>query len=139
MPDVCTPPTHSPNQDIFKSDEESRAFRWFESTTKKQLVGFHARSFWDRDILQASHTNPGIRHAVIALGAVHRAYQNGDEACLERGEFALKQYNLAIRQHLDSLKTSDGLESRQAYLASCMVFTCIEVEIPRHFAVRYVH
>ena len=70
----------------------------------------------------------GIRYAVTALGSLHEDFEKTGDIDNFQDEFALKQYNMAIRQHLDnSLAFKNDPDKVDNYVASCMVFMCIEL------------
>ncbi|KAK3725925.1 hypothetical protein LTR37_000073 [Vermiconidia calcicola] len=107
---------------------EQRAFRFFRENTIRQLSGFYDCEFWDRTILQAAHVDAGVRCAVIALSSVHEGFEKTGKVSNVSNDFALKQYDLAIRQHLDDLSAVDtDISKTDSYIASCMIFTCIEL------------
>ena len=114
------------------SFEEQRSFHYFRTCTAKQLSGFYGSELWDRFVLQATHHEPALRHAVIALGSLHEKFQNKDLSTLgsnldaAQGGFALTQYIEAIR-HLTRPSTS-GRHSIEVCLMSCMLFASIEVK-----------
>ena len=78
---------------------------------------------------QIAHMEPSVRHALVALSDFHEQF------ALERGpkpeepRFGLEQYNLAIRELLDS-------RARQASplisLLCCLLFISIEVGFQSH-------
>ena len=79
-------------------------------------------------ILQAAQVDSGIRCAVVALGSLHEGFEKRGDSCTIPDEFALKQYNLAIRQHVDHLSNfGEDAQRTDSYVASCIVFMCIEV------------
>ncbi|KAH9210277.1 hypothetical protein DL95DRAFT_266237, partial [Leptodontidium sp. 2 PMI_412] len=59
------------------TSNERRSFDYFCHQTVPQLYGFFDCRFWARFILQASHHEPAILHAAVALGAVHEKFELG--------------------------------------------------------------
>lgn len=117
-----------PFSSVFRSPKEQRAFRFFRENTRRQLSGFYDCEFWDRTILQAAHVDAGVRCAVIALSSVHEGFEKTGKVNNISNDFALKQYDLAIRQHLDNLSAvNTDISKTDSYIASCMIFTCIEL------------
>lgn len=115
------------------SPKEQEAFAFFQERTNLQLSGFYACDFWNRAILQAAQQDNGIRHAIVALASVHRAFEETGEAGTDA--FALQQYQLAIGKHLKDLsddKSYKDVKSLESYLASSMLFICIEM-LQLHF------
>ncbi|KAK5165803.1 uncharacterized protein LTR77_008726 [Saxophila tyrrhenica] len=113
---------------IFSSLKEHRSFFFYLEKTARQVSGFDENDFWNRVILQAAHEDAATRAAVVALGSFHEDYVRTGEAERTQDDFALQQYNLAIRQHLAHLKAySEDPDQVDRYLASCMIFICIEL------------
>ena len=118
--------------DIAGNAEERRAFSLYRSNLASTLDGWFVSGFWSKLVLQACHTDPAVRHAVIALAALHEierspkpAQQSTTTAGKSPEQFALVQCNKAItelNQHL-SKNNEDSLE---ILLISCVIFTCFE-------------
>ena len=68
----------SPVFEIWGTDKERRCFDFFLNRTAPQLSGFWDSDFWGCLILQATHHQSAIRHAVLALGALHERFEAGD-------------------------------------------------------------
>lgn len=111
--------------------QERRAFEFFRYRTAVEMSGFFRSEFWDGLLLQASHSEPAILHAVIALGSLHGIYREGEAVLLgdakmsAKRQFALQQSNKAIG-HLTKPSTSSGPRSEEAILMSCLLFVCLE-------------
>jgi hypothetical protein len=116
--------------DDFGSNPEQRSFHFFCVNTAPQLTGLFESSFWDRFVLQAAHYEPAVRHAAIALGALHEntmRYGLGNWEKVQ-GTFALQEYLKAINilvQPLSQHKT----QALDVTLMSCVLFTCFDVSI----------
>ena len=108
------------------SPKERRAVSFFRERTGPQLAGFYECEFWSRIILQAAHADDGLRHALVALAAVHEDYEGGSTVGGNNASFALQQYNLAIGKNLEILTSGDG-PTLDKYMAPCIVFVCIEM------------
>jgi len=102
----------------FNTVEERESFDFFTSHAVYSLRGFLDSSFWQREILQAAQSIPAIQHCVIALGAMHRRFYEGDGSYV--GEttlldrqllFALRQSNAAIRTLVKERGRSAELEN----------------------------
>jgi hypothetical protein len=120
---------HKMSVDLAGEAEERRAFHFFRSNSVMALQGYFDSEFWSRLVLQASHTEPTIRHAVIALGSLHETTQNKDSAVLKSGKahnkFALQQCNKAITS-LNQQLSLKGQQSIEVLLMSCVLFVCFE-------------
>lgn len=120
----------NPVFDTRGSVEERRCFDFFLNRTASQLSGFWDSDFWDCSILRATHHQPAIRHAVLALGSLHERFEAGDRSVMNpiwnkgEGGFALKQYNQAIQQLIKP--ASEGQQAVDVCLIACMLFVCFE-------------
>lgn len=118
------------------SSEEKRGFHFFVRNTATELSGYYDSSFWARLILAASTQEPSLRHAVIAIGALHEDFSQKQllgSACSARPtltpneygtDFALSQYSKAIAALRRSL--SNGKQEPLTALMSCLLFVCFD-------------
>jgi Fungal specific transcription factor domain/Fungal Zn(2)-Cys(6) binuclear cluster domain len=118
-------------------EQERRAFQFFFTNTTSEIAGFLPSDFWSKLILQASHTDPTILHAVIALGSAHESY-GGEAPGHLRGvpitkQFALQQSYKAIR-HLRTQISTGTHQSGESVLLSCILFICLETFQGNHEA-----
>ena len=113
------------------SERERRSFHFFCHTTAAQLSRFQEEDFWDKLILQASHVEPAIRHAIIALGSLHENFVNHNGLIFRHGpshrldSFALQQYNLAIKFLVEPFLQNErpGID---ICLVACLLFASFE-------------
>lgn len=114
--------------------EESRSFDFFRRRTVPQLAGVFNADFWDTILLQATHHNETVRHAVFALGALHERFEACDPSILcsnkepIQGGFALREYLKAIRSLVNAprLEPASGTQV-DIYLVACLLFAAFEV------------
>lgn len=125
----------NPNIKIFHEQAERRSFFFFQDRTASQLAGLFASDFWDCLLPLSAHYHPAIRHAVVALAALHERFENDDNSILSsnydiaQGGFALQQYNRAIGCLIKPVK--DGGDQRlDVALITCILFACFEVFHP---------
>ncbi|KAF4634116.1 hypothetical protein G7Y89_g3990 [Cudoniella acicularis] len=112
---------------LFASDNEHRSFCFFVQNTAPQLTGFDADGFWDGMVLQATHHEPAIRHAIIALGSLHERFV-GNQGLISRSDhdgFALRQYNTAIKCLVKPF-SRPGRQAMDVCLISSILFACFE-------------
>ncbi|KAE9364759.1 hypothetical protein N431DRAFT_431560 [Stipitochalara longipes BDJ] len=119
-------------------EQERRAFQYFFTKTSSEIAGFLPSDFWNKLVLQASHTDPAILHAVIALGSAHETYGGESPGHLRRGGlarqyFALQQSNKAIG-HLRAHLSVGAPQSGESVLLSCILFICLETFQGNHEA-----
>lgn len=107
--------------------EEKRGFSYFLHNTAAELSGYYDSSFWESLLLQASTAEPALRHAVIAIGALHESFANKlldySPDSIERG-FSINQYTKAIGHLRRSLAA--GNQQPLTALMSCILFVCFD-------------
>ena len=127
----------NPSPECLGTPAGRRSFHFFCIRTAPQLAGYFVSEFWERLIPLSTHQQPAIRHAVLALAALHERFENSDDSILSsnldlvHGGFALQQYNRAIGY---LIKPIAGAESQalDIYLVACILFACFEVRHPIH-------
>lgn len=119
-----------PTKKHFSSEAERYGFDRFHQTVSAVLssaIGWHD---WGDIVLQNSENDPALRHAVIALGAMH------EETLCDMGEvlrekdsqllsLAYKQYHEAIK-HLRSQLQYQPTRSIQANMLACMLLVAFD-------------
>ncbi|KAH8648211.1 hypothetical protein BGZ60DRAFT_390695 [Tricladium varicosporioides] len=109
---------------------EKRGFDFFLRNTAAELSGYYDSSFWEKLILAASVQKPSLRHAVIALGALHEDFSRTrlvpsiPSVEDQKPQFALNQYTKAMGALRRSL--SSGKEEPLTALMSCILFVCFD-------------
>lgn len=125
---------------------ELRAIGFFHHKTAPSLSSYFDAEFWTRLVFQMSYVEPSIRHAMVALGALHEQREQGvkmvpimpsagDPGSLEisqpllkrfdghNEQFALAEYNKAITYLSKRMNTESSIE---VALLACILFVCIE-------------
>jgi hypothetical protein len=95
---------------------------------------FDNDEFWQRLLLQATHHEPAIRHAAVAVGALHERFENSLDANLTfklnekktQDAFALQQYSKAIKALLGPQEVQ-GKQVADVPLMTCVLFIYFEV------------
>jgi hypothetical protein len=115
--------------------QERRSFEFFCQRTVPELSGaFDNDEFWQRLLLQATHHEPAIRHAAVAVGALHERFENSVDANLTfklnekktQDAFALQQYSKAIKALLGPQEVQ-GKQAADVPLMTCVLFIYFEV------------
>lgn len=118
--------------EIIGCPKERRSFDFFQRKTAPQLAGFFGEDIWERLLLQASHHESSIRHSIIALGSLHERFERDNGLVVHNNadgwsdDFALKNYNLAIKHLVDPIFRKGPL-AIDICLISCILFACFEV------------
>jgi hypothetical protein len=108
---------------------EQRLLYFFTTFTAPMLRGNFSPEFWERKVLQAAVAEPSIRHAVIAIGAIHEDFSSRLQIHDSDYEppiqaFALRQYTKAIH-HLHQLMATQAQQLDFTLLA-CILFICFD-------------
>lgn len=112
--------------------QERRYFHYFRTHAASDLAGYFDSNFWNRLILQVSHSEPAIQHSLIALSSMHESLQANTLGGSGNGQmepshgFTLQQYNKALG-HLAKHLSQKGKESLKVTLISCILFICLEL------------
>lgn len=110
------------------SEQERRSFDFYRDRTASALAHTLDSTFWTEFILQISHSEPAVRHALVAIGALNeRLRSSTGELSLSNQDrslkLALSSYNKAIK-HLT--KQMQHGESDLIALLTCILFICVE-------------
>jgi hypothetical protein len=122
--------TKSPNTSGLNNEFENDAFQYYLSKTTRKTNAFFNSDFWDRLVLQISHSEPAVKHAVLALGSLHRSWEKNHQKFI-LDKTALFQYNKALSyaSKMISQSQSHGTRDRESLeklLVSCILFICYE-------------
>lgn len=122
-----------------------RSFQFFYEKTVSSLAGYCGSELWSRSVLQVSQKEKPVWHALVALGALHENFENGQQipgpwfSRKSHDTFALQQYLAAIRALLRPSEDSGSPSSTYVIsshgatlsvdvcLISCVLFVCYEV------------
>lgn len=107
---------------------EQRLLYFFSTYTAPSLSGFFSTDFWERRVVESSHGEPSIRHAVIAIAAMHQEFNERREGGMDDTSnlqaFAFRQYTKAISS-LHHLMTT-RMPPLDLTLTSCILFASID-------------
>lgn len=134
---ALSPTLHVPGGYSF-DEKEGQYFQVFRTRTASELSGFFDSDFWTRSVLQESHWEASIRHAVVALGALYKTLEAASESppgspqshydaetAPDHYCFALVQYGKAIKRLRESLEKRES-RSKRTVLISIVLFTCFQ-------------
>lgn len=96
----------------------------FSAETCHALSGLFHSDLWLYHIPQLSQSQPVIRHAVAAISAAHKCLLAPVTETEQTSQFALEQYNKAIRGLLDSPQPRPN--HLDLTLITCALFVCFE-------------
>ncbi|KAJ9615588.1 hypothetical protein H2200_001663 [Cladophialophora chaetospira] len=117
---------------VFDSTDEQQSYDFFRSRSVGELTElFHTdERFWHMSVLQLSMTQPEVRYALTALGALHRKYAEGDNTAIPEDttdaqtRFALEQCNRSIKSLLERAG-SEARYEKVSTLVACLLYTCV--------------
>lgn len=102
------------------TDRERHYLDFFRTHTAVQCAGYFHDDFWCRLVPQASEVDPAIRHAAIALGALHRNFESmAFGKTLRDDAFPLQQCNKAIALLRHQL--ASGHRRMESTLVTCIL------------------
>ncbi|PYH89234.1 hypothetical protein BO71DRAFT_337144 [Aspergillus ellipticus CBS 707.79] len=136
------------------SVDERHCFAVFYHHTVPMMASWFDSEVWQRLVLQMSHAEPAVYHAVVALSALHEAAAAGADGEVDGAadgagrelalagrsphhRFALAQYGRAMALLRARLTSHDPLVRRLA-LTCCVVFGCFEL-FRGHSETAFVH
>lgn len=126
--------TQSPSSSvILTSDRERHAFHFFINMTAPMMGGFGKESCWSEMIPRAAHHEPSIRHAVVALGALHHSRERSSRSTSPNNllssaeeQFPLLEYNRAIKCLVEPFSKKER-QAMDVCLINCVLFSAFEV------------
>jgi hypothetical protein len=147
VPLALAPPLRVPGGYAFDA-KEGQYFQVFRTRTAGELSGFFDSDFWTRSVLQESHWEPSVRHAVVALGALYKTLETSSESppgsphahheaetVRDHYNFALAQQNKAIKRLRESIDMEKNVaQSRRTTLISNVLHICFQSFIGDHKA-----
>ncbi|KAH8597821.1 hypothetical protein B0O99DRAFT_592375 [Bisporella sp. PMI_857] len=104
--------------------DERRHFCFFQQRTAPELSGYFDKEFYNHLLLQISRNQPAIRHAVIALGALHESVKQQEPANGTLKSLSLRHYMKAIRELASDL--ADAQQRVSVTLICCVLFIWLE-------------
>ncbi|KAF2496220.1 hypothetical protein BU16DRAFT_370528 [Lophium mytilinum] len=69
------PQTRNQLSDGFENDTERRFFDYFRSISASEFSRFFDEKIWCKQVLQAAHTIPAVKHAVVAVASSHESFK----------------------------------------------------------------
>jgi hypothetical protein len=114
---------------------ERNILYFFSTVTAPKLSGCFSPDFWEKRVPQASLVAPSIRHAMIAIGAVHQDFiarheNAGNCFDVSLKAFAIRHYTKAI-SYLHQL-VSNRTQQLDITLISCILFIVFDCLIGHH-------
>lgn len=96
------------------------------------MTSFFKDDFWSRTVLQIAHQEPTVRHALVALSALHEGLPRNDfnRQWMHPG---LHQYNLALQGLREIPQDHEFLH---VHLLCCLLFVSIEVSQSQRCSLR---
>ncbi|KAM0259115.1 hypothetical protein ACHAQJ_003486 [Trichoderma viride] len=120
---VYLPPAQS--QPVFFSNQ--RGLDFFHHNLAAELDGQFDSKFWSKLVLQLSHSEPSVRHAVSAISIIHQDVESSlrhPAGCVNANPKAQQEWNKAARSLSARIQAHPG--SNLVPLVCCLLFTCIE-------------
>ncbi|KAH7083810.1 hypothetical protein FB567DRAFT_446714 [Paraphoma chrysanthemicola] len=103
---------------------------FYHHCARPRLSTAFDNEFWSRITLQMAHSEPSVRHALIALGYLHSTETGSMRHARSRfaghheSKTLLFHYNKAVRSLVDRI--SETSYSPEVGLVTCLLFVCME-------------
>jgi cholestenol Delta-isomerase len=115
----------------FADSTEMLYFDFFRSKTAPGTNQFVGSDFWQKLVLQLSHEEPAVKHAVLAISAVHQQWDMYGSSSYDVDSNAFVQYGKAVADAKTMLRrTQAGSNARKGdiekVLVACILFVCFE-------------
>ena len=130
-PSSSVPSAQDPALSLPGSEKERRYFEYSRQRSVVELSGYFDSDFWDQLILQVSHHDSAVRHAVIALGSLYEKFDIQREVDRPQAQAtvcrkdSIEQYNQALGHLQQNLE--DNEEGKpQSTLICCILFIAFE-------------
>jgi hypothetical protein len=110
--------------------DSTRYLEFYHQCAVPSLSSRFDQEFWSRTSLQMAHTEPAVRHAIIALGYLNQTEPGSLKHARSRfqvmhgNKVFLGHYNEAVRKLVDRM--TDPSYSPEIGLVTCLLFVCIE-------------
>lgn len=121
---IYLPPAQS--QPVFCSNY--RGLDFFHHNLAAELDGKFDSKFWGKLVLQLSHSEPAVRHAVSAISIIYQDVESSlrhPTGCVNANLKAHQEWNTAVRSL--SVRIQEHPNSNLVPLVCCLLFTCIEL------------
>ncbi|KAF8863511.1 hypothetical protein BDZ45DRAFT_102262 [Acephala macrosclerotiorum] len=124
-----------PSQSLFSTEQDHRYFEVFCSKTAFEILPSFDSSNLREVLLQACVSEPSIRHAVVALGALDltaESLQDFEKLSLDdQNENPHQHHQNALRQYTTAIKemraaSARGEQDLRTTLLTCLVILCFE-------------
>jgi hypothetical protein len=119
---LCSLSLYRLSSEIPGDEIERRSFYYLRERAIYDISGYFESEFWDRLGLQISHTEPTVRHALLALSSLCETYESksiNQDLTNDRDQFhiqfELQQYSKAVRLLADYLSTSQTRLRRRGW------------------------
>ncbi|PLN76728.1 hypothetical protein BDW42DRAFT_15631 [Aspergillus taichungensis] len=133
QPKPSFPLAFSVKEPLGLSLKELEAFHFFCQYSAHEIPGCFSSDLWERVILQMTHQEPSLRHAVVAVGSLHQRCRGMARTKSGRGEmkwsqeFPVLQYIKALQHLRQRLSRAHDPLAAPVALIACLLFMCLEM------------
>ncbi|PWY90314.1 C6 zinc finger domain protein [Aspergillus sclerotioniger CBS 115572] len=124
--------------------DEHRCFSYFQFHSIANLTGFFDSKLWQQLVLQMSHADPAVFHAVTMLSAAHQESEAHGMQISEGTHHRSRGYYFSLQEStravalLNRRRTSQDPQLRQTILVCCLLFVLSEVLLG-HWDLAFTH
>ena len=109
------------------NEQELRSYHYFLEVAAPALSGVFEGDFWVKEIPQTCYLDPAMWHAVVSLGAVYEHSFSLEQGASSKSsyalDFAVSQFNAAVKHLLHSDHQRSILEEKWRALVASLLFT----------------
>lgn len=110
--------------------ESTKYLKFYHQYAVPSLSSRFDQEFWSKTSLQLAHSEPAVRHAIIALGYLNQTepgslkHARSKFQVVHGNKIFLHHYNQAVRKLVDRM--TDTSYSPEIGMVTCLLFVCIE-------------
>lgn len=136
---VCTVPPPAGMTTFVASMDEKALFDWFRRRTLVKLPGSYFSDLWTQFILQVSHSEQAVWHAILAVSSTHRVgFVDISSRPAGKLEHSTMQHLSKAVQHLHPHFRARDKTSLTVVLIACIVLITLDL-LRGHFTSAQVH
>ena len=109
------------------TEREHQAYDFCRQHTVHAIAGFYTTHFWTHTVLAASHNEPAILHAMLALSGAHRVYLEGQRAITQYPHNIMRMHYGKAIHHLQNRIAGTGHEDIHIILMVCLLLLTFDI------------
>ncbi|KAL4780427.1 fungal-specific transcription factor domain-containing protein [Aspergillus varians] len=136
---LLDPPQLARISTLVGSTDEMASFDWFRGRTIAKLPGSYRSDLWTKILLQLSHSEQAVWHAILALSSTHRVgFVDISSDPANKLEQSTLHHSIKAVHHLRPHFSARDKTSSRVVLIVCLMFIVLDL-LRGHFASAQVH